>query len=140
MQVFNFDPTTGRYLGVSLADPDPMQPGEFLIPAHATATPPPATMAGQVAVFDAEADAWDVEALPTDATPPAGGAQEANPSLAAVALRNRLLAASDVAVLRAYERGEPVPAALVEYRQALRDLPAQKDFPHNINWPQAPAA
>jgi hypothetical protein len=52
--------------------------------------------------------------------------------------RDRRLAASDWIVTRATERGEPVPAEWVAYRQALRDITGQAD-PLAIIWPTAPA-
>lgn len=52
--------------------------------------------------------------------------------------RNRRLAACDWVALRAIERGEPVDAAWSAYRQALRDVPAQPDFPAAIQWPNEP--
>jgi hypothetical protein len=53
-------------------------------------------------------------------------------------LRNRLLAESDVEVLRHLERGEPVPPALADYRQELRDIPLQAGFPDQVEWPTPP--
>jgi len=52
--------------------------------------------------------------------------------------RNFLLDRSDRHVVRAVEAGEPVPAAWVAYRQALRDLPATQADPFNIVWPEMP--
>lgn len=52
--------------------------------------------------------------------------------------RNARLTECDFVVTAAYERGEPVPAEWVSYRQALRDLPNQKGFPSTINWPVKP--
>jgi hypothetical protein len=50
---------------------------------------------------------------------------------------NRRLSASDWIVTRATERGEPVPAEWVAYRQALRDITGQAD-PLAIIWPEVP--
>lgn len=61
-----------------------------------------------------------------------------------ITYRNRLLDESDWIVTKAIEThavnglGVQVPAAWVEYRQALRDIPQQKDFPDNIVWPTIP--
>ena len=51
--------------------------------------------------------------------------------------RNRLLSQSDVYVVRAYERGEPVPQETVQYRQDLRDVTTQPN-PFAIAWPVPP--
>jgi hypothetical protein len=52
--------------------------------------------------------------------------------------RNALLAASDWIVTASYERGEPVPEAWATYRQALRDIPQQAGFSHDVIWPTKP--
>lgn len=45
MLIYNYDHRTGVFLGSSRADPDPLVPGEHLVPAHATAVAPPKTAA-----------------------------------------------------------------------------------------------
>lgn len=57
MRIYNYDGTNGRYLGESVADANPLEPGEYLIPAHATVDPPP-EQEGMVAVFRG---AWTLE-------------------------------------------------------------------------------
>ncbi len=52
--------------------------------------------------------------------------------------RDQLLLESDWIVARSYERGEPVPANWVSYRQALRDITAQAGFPYSVEWPTKP--
>lgn len=58
--------------------------------------------------------------------------------------RDDLLAQSDWVVTKAVEQnasdglGIQVPMAWIDYRQALRDIPAQADFPHTVKWPQEP--
>lgn len=47
------------------------------------------------------------------------------------------LAATDWVVLRAQERGEPVPDDWRDYRQALRDITEQTD-PYQVVWPIRP--
>lgn len=49
--------------------------------------------------------------------------------------RDSLLQSSDIQVLRAYESQTPVPPAVVEYRQALRDITSQAGFPWEVLWP-----
>ena len=58
MQIYNYDPTTREYLGKGLADESPLEPGVYLIPANATATPAPALNHGEAAIFDG--DNWRV--------------------------------------------------------------------------------
>lgn len=55
-----------------------------------------------------------------------------------LATRDQLLAASDWVALRAAELGEPVPTPWREYRQALRDITEQANFPHDLTWPIEP--
>ncbi len=53
--------------------------------------------------------------------------------------RDQMLAASDWVVLRASDRGEPVPPEWLAYRQALRDVTEQAD-PASIIWPEIPVS
>lgn len=52
--------------------------------------------------------------------------------------RDAKLAASDWIVVKSYEAGEPVPQSWIDYRQALRDLPATTQDPFNPVWPSEP--
>lgn len=52
--------------------------------------------------------------------------------------RDGLLSQSDIYVVRAYEKGEPVPQETVQYRQDLRDVTKQEN-PFAIVWPTPPA-
>lgn len=76
---------------------------------------------------------WTVSARPTDE--------------AAANMRERrddLLAESDWIVTKAVEQnaadglGIQIPLVWLDYRQALRDIPAQAGFPFNITWPTKP--
>ena len=51
MVIYHYHPSTGEHIGQGNADPDPLQPGKFLLPAFATADVPPATGQHEVAVF-----------------------------------------------------------------------------------------
>jgi hypothetical protein len=53
--------------------------------------------------------------------------------------RNSALTRCDWVITRAFEEGNPVPAAYLAYRQALRDLPSQEGFPYDYVWPQEPS-
>lgn len=52
MRIHHYDPLTGAYLGASDADASPADAGEYLVPAHATETAPPAMPAGTIARWD----------------------------------------------------------------------------------------
>lgn len=54
MQIYHYHPDTGEFLGVGLADQSPLEPGVYLIPAHATTTAPPTAMSGKVRVWRGE--------------------------------------------------------------------------------------
>ena len=49
--VYNYNPETGEYFGLETAHESPMEPGVYLLPAHATTIAPPEADAGHVAVF-----------------------------------------------------------------------------------------
>lgn len=57
---FNIDPATGEYLGASQADPSPLEPGVWLLPAHCVTDAPP--VAGQDQAVIREDGAWSIVA------------------------------------------------------------------------------
>ena len=89
-----------------------------------------ATSKGMIPFTPEEEVAADLEAAQWEA-----GASE---RLAAAARekRNVLLAATDWAVLRAKELGQPVPLNVYNYRGDLRQIPEQAGFPTTIIWPE----
>lgn len=66
--VYSYDAASGVYVGESLAYESPLEPGTYLIPAHATEEAPPTVTSGQEAVF--ASGAWTVQAIPTPPAPP----------------------------------------------------------------------
>ncbi len=54
------------------------------------------------------------------------------------AIRDANLKSTDWMVLRSQEIGEPIPQGVVEYRQALRDIPNVYDNPDDVVWPTKP--
>lgn len=52
--------------------------------------------------------------------------------------RDKLIAETDWVVIKNLELNQNVPGAWEVYRQALRDVPAQAGFPHNVTWPAKP--
>ncbi len=89
---------------------------------------PPSPPSTEWATYAWDAEAWTWVASPTEAAVARDVRAE----------RDRRLAACDWVVARATERGEPVPAAWVAYREALRDVPAQPGFPTSVTWPAIP--
>lgn len=49
MEVYQYSPDTGEYLGARVAQPSPLEPGQFLVPANATTAPPISVSPGHVA-------------------------------------------------------------------------------------------
>ena len=52
--------------------------------------------------------------------------------------RDTLLQATDWMVIKHLELNENIPGVWEVYRQALRDVPQQAGFPHNVTWPTKP--
>ena len=84
MQVYHYHPTTCEFLGIGFADPSPMEPGAWLIPAHSTQIIPPMPQAGKVRKFIS--GVWVLESLGQDETPVDPGYEPSVQDLAAVKL------------------------------------------------------
>lgn len=69
LTVYSYHWSTGEYIGEDKADVSPLEPGEFHIPAYATATKPPDVQPGQRAIYDKETDGWLVENVPVQPEP-----------------------------------------------------------------------
>ena len=52
--------------------------------------------------------------------------------------RNALISETDYLAMPDYPMDEEKKAAVLAYRQALRDIPEQVDFPRQIDWPVKP--
>lgn len=63
MKIYNYDQKTGLYIGESVADESPLEPGEYLIPAHATSVAPPDEIPMGHALFF-RGEQWNVEWVP----------------------------------------------------------------------------
>ena len=58
MKIYNYHPDYSYFLSEDVADPSPLEPGAWLIPAHATTVEPPTANDGEVAIFDGTS--WSV--------------------------------------------------------------------------------
>ena len=66
MDIWDYDRKTGVLLGLSAADPNPEDPGAWLIPAFSTTVRPPLVPEGCVAIFNGGLSAvgeWRIEML-----------------------------------------------------------------------------
>jgi len=57
MEIYHYSEATQELLGIGLADENPLEPGAYLIPAHATTSPPPVSGKNEAAVW--RGDAWE---------------------------------------------------------------------------------
>lgn len=53
-------------------------------------------------------------------------------------LRNKRLVEADVLCMQYLEKGLPVPKALLDYKEALRNLTKEETFPDKVFFPTLP--
>lgn len=53
--------------------------------------------------------------------------------------RDKKLEQTDWVAVKAFEEGISISQEWKDYRQALRDITAQADFPYTVSWPAEPA-
>lgn len=59
MKIYHYSAGTREYLGDSMARPDPMDVGSFLVPANATSITPPVERAGKARRFNVTSNNWE---------------------------------------------------------------------------------
>lgn len=67
MNIYNYYSESGLYLGSSVADESPLEPGTFLIPANSTTEAPPEDLIGKNRVF--VSGSWTYADIPAEANP-----------------------------------------------------------------------
>ena len=60
--IYNAHPVTREFIGTGVADPDPLEPDNWLIPAYAYADAPPDIPSGHVAQRSMDGDSWQLVA------------------------------------------------------------------------------
>jgi len=145
-QVIQLD-AAGYFVGPTPAHESPLEPGVFLIPAGAVDAPMPSIPEGKLAKWDG---AWVYEDAPQPEQEPFQEPQPEpesepepepiDPAILARLDRDLKLADSDKYALvdRWAAMSTAQQTAWAAYRQALRDVPEQPNFPSNIQWPNKP--
>jgi len=138
--VHHWNPETLAYVGSSQADESPLEPGVFLVPAHATQVALPESVpADHCAKWDPDAQSWTFAPLPPP-LPPIAEEEPAEPPAPPApvdamtqlrAYRDRLLAESDWVAIKHFTRSEPYPVEWLVYVQSLRNLP--ENFTPTLN-------
>ena len=123
----------GAFVGITTADPDPLDENNMLIPAGCLEIKPPETKEGQFARWDGSA--WAVEDVPAPEPEQEPEPEPVDPAVSVRDQRNSLLTASDWTMLQ----DAPVDqVAWATHRQELRDVTAQAGFPDEVIWPTKP--
>jgi len=129
MNVYQTD-IDGVYVGTTVADQDPLDSTNWLIPAGCVETAPPTITDKQLAKWNGTE--WVVETLPVVESAPEP--EPIAPEVLVRGERNAKLSACDWMACS----DVTMPTAWRTYRQALRDLPEQDGFPDTA-FPVAPS-
>mgnify|MGYP003678675005 FL=1 len=130
MNVYQTD-LNGVYIGITIADQDPLDSTNWLIPAGCVETAPPTMTDSQFATWNGTE--WVVEDIPV--VEPNPEPEPIAPEVLVRAERYELLETSDWTQVD----DSPVDkSAWATYRQLLRDVPQQSGFPNTISWPEKP--
>jgi hypothetical protein len=143
MEIYNYVGGTGEYVGTSTASPDPLDVGQFLIPANATTTEPLSAREGYAVVLtgsewayveDNRGSAYDVReevtievlgALPTgitkEAVPFTDAEIAANTQTELNETSQAYLDSTDWYITRQAESGVAVPLDVTTARAAARE-------------------
>jgi hypothetical protein len=77
---------------------------------------------------------WSISEMSAEAI----ASKDAEAAKAVRADRDKRIAETDWIVIKNLELNQNVPGVWEVYRQALRDVPSQAGFPHEITWPSKP--
>ena len=128
MQIYNYNRYTGEYTGPSIATPNPITVGEYLIPAYATTESPPSTTVDELAIWDK--GAWIKKNIRKEVI-------DKNWKII-INTRNALLQDSDWTVLVDSPLTTSKKKKWKKYRQELRDLTSTFSKTDTVIWPTTP--
>lgn len=117
MKIHHYHQETLGYIGESDADESPLEPGVFLIPAHATVVAPPADVAGKTRHF--EGGAWVLRDIPPPPKPKEPTPEEIKEAEnAAVKAKLAEIDFASIRALREYIAAKPDAPQLLKDREA----------------------
>jgi hypothetical protein len=121
MNIYHYHPETGALLGEGTADPSPLEPGKWLIPAHATTATPPTAQDGEQALWTN--GAWQVQPIPEPEPEPAPEPTEPQPNY--VIFWDALIASAVYASIRTQSMASlPMNTLATEFIALLGDAKA----------------
>jgi len=132
--VYSFDPNSGAYVGETIANESPLEPGIFHLPAYSTEVEPPASKDKFMRVFSN--GEWIHK--PIDEVAYNEANTEENIAKNARHHRDVLLFQSDWSQLPDADLSDAELMAYTQYRKELRNITKQKGWPTNIEWPTKP--
>ena len=124
----------GVFVYVTVADQDPMDPSNWLIPAGCVEVEPPSVAENQLARWDGTS--WLVEDMPVVEEEDALPVDNRTEADFVRFERDMRLGWSDWTMMP--DTDDTHRGAWLAYRQALRDVTNQAGFPESVVWPAQP--
>lgn len=137
--VYSYDPETKQYVGTAIAFEDPMEEGNYLVPANATDVEPQFEPYQEGYYLAWNGSEWTWKPFPIEEVPVPPALTNEELAQAARVKRNILLAESDWTQLNDCVLSKEVIAGWKQYRADLRNISKQVLFPTDIDWPVKPS-
>lgn len=139
--LYNWHPITKRFIGTSIADESPLEPGVYLVPGYSTLAPIPDTIPENMVCIWNEME-WILVDRPIPVEEPKNDPAPVEPIDPWIILRedrNQKLFMTDFMFTRDYILPEDLDIEWREYRTLLRNLPDTTEDPTNVTWPSPPS-
>ena len=119
MKIYHYN-VEGIFTSEGVANPSPLEPGKYLVPAKATTVEPIAVVDGQVARWTGEE--WEAYVAPEPEEWKPASLEEAklNKTWDIKSTAGALLSPSDWMIVRQAETGQAAPPEVLEYRASVR--------------------